>query len=70
LRFDDFKTVTRDFTLADTTADAKEIRRAAGYSLKRIDLGKSIRLLGVKAGNLQRPNIENIDEPAQFLLEL
>jgi DNA polymerase-4 len=45
------------------------IRRAAGRSLKRIELGKSIRLLGVKAGSLQRPDTENSDEPAQFLLE-
>jgi len=70
LRFEDFKTVTRDLTLADATADAKVIRRFAGHSLKRIELGKSIRLLGVKAGSLQRLNTGNIDEPAQFLLGL
>ena len=70
LRFEDFKTVTRDLTLADATADAKVIRRAAGHSLKRIELGKSIRLLGVKAGSLQRPDTENSEDPAQLLLEL
>ncbi len=70
LRFDDFKTVTRNLTLAIATADAKEIRRSAGHCLKRIELDKSIRLLGVKAGSLQRPDTENSDEPAQFLLEL
>jgi len=70
LRFEDFKTVTRDLTLADATADAKVIRRTAGHSLKRIKLDKSIRLLGVKSGSLRRPDTGNIVEPAQFLLEL
>jgi DNA polymerase-4 len=70
LRFDDFKTVTRDLTFADATADAKMIRRTASRNLKRIELDKAIRLLGVKASNLQRPDTENSDEPAQFLLEL
>ncbi|MBP0600385.1 DNA polymerase IV [Herbaspirillum sp. LeCh32-8] len=55
LRFDDFKTVTRDITLSEPTWDAAAIRSAAGKCLKRIDLGRSIRLLGVKAGSLQRP---------------
>jgi len=70
LRFDDFKTVTRDLTFADATADAKMIRRTASHSLKRIELDKSIRLLGVKAGNLQRPDAGNSDESEQFLLDL
>jgi DNA polymerase IV len=54
LRFDDFKTVTRDLTLPDATADAAVIRRAAGLCLKRVDLAKRIRLLGVRAGSLMR----------------
>jgi DNA polymerase-4 len=52
LRFEDFKTVTRDNTLAAPTADADQIRRAAGECLKRVELTKRIRLLGVRAGNL------------------
>ena len=52
LRFEDFKTVTRDNTLAAPTDDADQIRRAAGECLKRVDLAKRIRLLGVRAGNL------------------
>ena len=52
LRFEDFKTVTRDSTLAARTDDADQIRRAAGECLKRVDLTKRIRLLGVRAGNL------------------
>jgi DNA polymerase-4 len=54
LRFDDFKTVTRDQSLAVATADASQIRRAAGECLKRVDLSRRIRLLGVRVGSLQR----------------
>ncbi|MBK9360780.1 MAG: DNA polymerase IV [Rubrivivax sp.] len=54
LRFDDFRTVTRDQTLAEATADAAAIRRAAGVCLKRVDLGRRLRLLGVRAGSLTR----------------
>jgi len=52
LRFDDFRTVTRDVTLADHTADASVIRAAAGQCLKRIPLERRIRLLGVRVGSL------------------
>lgn len=52
LRFEDFKTVTRDQTLGSPTDDADQIRRSAGECLKRVDLTKRIRLLGVRAGNL------------------
>jgi DNA polymerase-4 len=52
LRFDDFRTVTRDSTLAAPTDDAAAIRRAAGRCLQRVDLSRRIRLLGVRAGAL------------------
>ena len=52
LRFDDFKSVTRDHTLAHYTADAKAIRDAAGQCLKRVPLDKRLRLLGVRVGSL------------------
>ena len=55
LRFADFSTVTRDLTLAEPLADARAIRQAAGQCLKRIALGKRIRLLGVRAAGLQPP---------------
>ncbi|MDE1951000.1 MAG: DNA polymerase IV [Burkholderiales bacterium] len=55
LRFDDFKTVTRDLTLAEPTADFAAIRHAAGLCLKRVDLTRRLRLLGVRAGTLVRP---------------
>ena len=52
LRFDDFKSVTRDLTLTAPTLDAGAIRRAAGSCLKRVDLTRRLRLLGVRAGAL------------------
>ncbi len=52
LRFEDFHTVTRDCTLADPTDDPVQIRRAAGSCLKRVDLSRRIRLLGVRVGTL------------------
>ena len=52
LRFDDFKIVTRDLSLPAHTMDAKTIRRAAGECLKRVDLTRRLRLLGVRAGAL------------------
>ena len=55
LRFDDFRTVTRDLTLAEPVADAAAIRRAAGDCLKRVDLRRRLRLLGVRVGSLSRP---------------
>lgn len=52
LRFDDFKSVTRDISLPSHTLDAHAIRRAAGECLKRVDLSRRLRLLGVRAGAL------------------
>ena len=69
LRFNDFKTVTRDITLPEPIANAEALRRAATDCLKRVELVKSIRLLGVKAGNLQPAGQVPRDEPAQFTLD-
>jgi DNA polymerase-4 len=52
LRYDNFRTVTRDCTLHEPTADAAAIRRAAGECLKRVPLERRIRLLGVRVGTL------------------
>jgi DNA polymerase IV len=54
LRYDDFRTATRDLTLDHPTSDAATIRRAAGQCLKRVDLGPRLRLLGVRVGKLAR----------------
>ncbi len=52
LRFDNFKSVTRDITLPEAIDDAAGIRRAAGQALKRVDLQRRLRLLGVRVGTL------------------
>jgi len=54
LRYDNFKTVTRDRTLDAPTGDAAAIRRAAGECLKRVPLERRIRLLGVRVAALSQ----------------
>jgi DNA polymerase-4 len=54
LRFEDFKTVTRDMTIEAATDEATTIRLAAGLCLKRVDLARRIRLLGVRVSALRR----------------
>jgi len=56
LRFEDFRTVTRDLTLPAATADPVAIRRAAGACLRRVPLDKKLRLLGVRAAVLTSSN--------------
>lgn len=62
LRYADFKTVTRDLTLAVAVDDAQAIRRAAGACLKRAPLERRLRLLGVRAGSLV-PKAESAAAP-------
>ena len=52
LRYSNFKTVTRDQTIAVPTCDARSIRQVAGECLKRVPLDRRIRLLGVRVGGL------------------
>jgi DNA polymerase-4 len=52
LRYDDFKSVTRDQTLDHHTADAQAIRQVASQCLKRVPLTQRLRLLGVRVGSL------------------
>ena len=54
LRWGNFKIVTRDITLEQATDDAKVIRHTAGLCLKRVDLTQRFRLLGVRAGKLEK----------------
>jgi DNA polymerase-4 len=60
LRFDNFKTVTRDHTMEEPTGEAAVIRRAAGECLKRVPLDRRIRLLGVRVGTLSRPGVLSV----------
>ena len=52
IRYDNFQSVTRDQSIDGYTADAKRIRQVAGQCLKRVDLTRRIRLLGVRVGSL------------------
>ncbi len=73
LRYQDFRTVTRDLTLPAPTQDASTIRRAAGECLKRVTLDQKIRLLGVRVGGLAqhypREAEENIPVQKVFSFE-
>ena len=53
IRFGDFQTLTRAKTMADYTDAEEEIRKAAFACLKRVDLNKRVRLIGVRATNLE-----------------
>ena len=71
LRYDDFKSVTRDQTIDSYTADAKTIRQIAGLCLKRVPLTQRLRLLGVRVGSLAKAGETGIYEqnrpPARVL---
>lgn len=52
LRYEDFRTVTRDTTLDLPVQDMEALRAAARSCLKRVDLDRRLRLLGVRASSL------------------
>ena len=54
LRYDNFQSVTRDLTLPSYVNQASAIRHAAGQCLKRVDLTRRLRLLGVRVGSLMK----------------
>jgi len=56
IRFSDFETFTRAMTISDYTDSEEEIRKAAFACLKRIELKKKVRLVGVRASNFQGKN--------------
>ena len=62
LRYDNFKTATRDQTVDAYTADAKAIRHAAGLCLKRVPLERRLRLLGVRIGSLTPVGASHSDQ--------
>lgn len=70
VRFDDFRTVTRDQTLPLQVADAASIRHAAGLCLKRISMERRIRLLGVRVGALAAPGAIEEKMPAMDDIQL
>ncbi|MGV8059261.1 MAG: DNA polymerase IV [Smithellaceae bacterium] len=54
IRFSDFETLTRAKTITDYTNSEEEMRRTAFGCLRRIDLNKRVRLIGVRASNLEK----------------
>ncbi len=54
VRFSDFETVTRATTIPHATDREDEIRKAAFASLKRVELKKRVRLIGMRASHLER----------------
>jgi DNA polymerase-4 len=55
LRYADFRIVTRDATIDSATDDPLAILAAARACLKRVQLDRRLRLLGVRVGTLGRP---------------
>ena len=54
LRYDDFRIATRDQTIEHFTCDPGTIRQVAGQCLKRVQLERRLRLLGVRVGKLEK----------------
>lgn len=54
IRFNDFKTYTRAKTLSGHIDSEAEIRKAAFDCLRRIQLTKKVRLIGVRVSNLEK----------------
>ena len=54
IRFADFTTFTRALTVPDYTDSEEEIRKAAFACLKRIELDRKVRLVGVRVSSLEK----------------
>ncbi len=54
VRFSDFETITRATTIPQSTDREEEIRKAAFACLKRVNLKKRVRLIGMRASHLER----------------
>ena len=54
IRFDDFRTITRACSLENVTDSEEVIRKTAFSCLKRIELNRRVRLIGVRASNLEK----------------
>ena len=61
ITYDNFEKVTRDTTIGTAIDDPAEIRRHAGRCLKRVDLSRRFRLLGVRVGKLVKPGTDPLD---------
>lgn len=61
ITYDNFEKVTRDTTIGTAIDDPADIRRHAGRCLKRVDLTRRFRLLGVRVGKLVKPGTDPLD---------
>jgi len=58
IRFDNFHMITRATTIEEYCASEEKIRKAAFACLKRVDLIRKVRLIGVRVTNLEKVEIE------------
>jgi DNA polymerase-4 len=63
IRFDNFQSVTRDQTIDHYTANAADIRKIGGLCLKRVDMKRRLRLLGVRVGALVKADSQEALAP-------
>ncbi|MCB5364232.1 DNA polymerase IV [Pusillimonas sp. CC-YST705] len=70
LRFEDFRTVTRDHTVAMPTDAPEVILDAARQCLKRIPMHSRIRLLGIRIGKLSAWSPDHEQDPPVAQLSL
>jgi DNA polymerase IV len=54
VRYEDFRTITRNLSLAEAIGEEGMIRKAAFTCLKRVELNRKVRLIGVRVSNLER----------------
>ncbi len=54
VRFSDFETITRATTMPRATDTDEELRKAAFACLKRVELKKKVRLIGMRASHLEK----------------
>ena len=63
IRFDNFQSFTRDQTMDHYTANAADIRKIGGQCLKRVDMKRRLRLLGVRVGALVKADSQEALAP-------
>ena len=66
VRYDDFTRATRDLSLSRPTADPADVTRAALACLQRLAMRRRIRLLGVKASNLEQGSDSSVQVTPQL----
>ncbi len=60
IKYYDFTTLTRNFTLMEYTRDAKEIYQKIEYLFDQLEIKKAVRLMGVTMNQLRDDDIEQL----------